>query len=147
MQTAFVIGPYGQISVEIPETWSWTASAVDEEGILSDGLYGIVLKPTNAKNGQVELSYIDNMGLCGTGMTQEELTLSGIQTLKISYDDMPGWNMFMFQNEYEHVCAISRETEGWTDEMQNELLQVLDSVSFDKTKAAGEVGQYIPLQD
>ncbi|MBO4888066.1 MAG: hypothetical protein J5589_07130 [Firmicutes bacterium] len=144
-ERASVSGPYGQISIEIPENWEWKESPIDQEGIISDsGLYGIALKPKNAEKGHVELIYVKNIGLCGTGMTQEEINLSGRKAWQIWYDDFPQWFAIRFTDDWEYIWAMQIETDGWTEEMNSEVLQMLDTVRFDKEVVSGCVGQYIP---
>ena len=43
---------------------------------MSYGLYGFILKPLEASEGQIELFCSDSFGVCGTGLKQEEMTLA-----------------------------------------------------------------------
>ena len=74
------------MSVVVPEGWTAEISAMDD-GKLTYGLYGFILKPKSADAGQVELFCSDSFGVCGTGLSQEEVTLAGYTAHVGTYDD------------------------------------------------------------
>ena len=65
---AFVTGPYGKLSLKVPETWSYEIANIEEKKLLT-GCYGIILKPNGIDNGQIEVVCADNFAVCGTGLT------------------------------------------------------------------------------
>ncbi|MBQ6469868.1 MAG: hypothetical protein IJJ50_07450 [Lachnospiraceae bacterium] len=147
---ASVSGPYGQISVNVPDTWIWKAHPVDapadEEG-LSYGLYGLTLYPALASSGRLDLFCTDSFGVCGTGLVQEEGTLAGGRAVYGTYDDHEHWDYIIFgENDpaKSSVQIVAQHTEcTWSPEMWDEAIAILDSMRFDPSKAQGGVGQFI----
>ena len=58
-------GPYGEISVILPQTWTAEAAPVDSDKMMY-GLYGLILKPVGVSEGWIELFCSDSFGVCGT---------------------------------------------------------------------------------
>ena len=136
-------GPYGQISVTVPDDWSFEAVHVDEEGLMY-GLYGLVLKPQEANGGQIELFCADSFGVCGTGLAQKDMTLAGVEAHVGTYDDHKHWDFITFGNDRHQIVAQHTGCDGWSDDMWEDALLILDSMKFDTTKTEGGIGQYIP---
>ena len=136
-------GPYGEITVEKRDGWSIEAAPVDS-GKLSYGHYGLILKPEDAKDGQIEVFCVDGFGVCGTGLETEEITLAGYTAYMGTYDDHDHWDYILIKGEKPEIVAQHTECDSWTDEMWEEALSILDTVRFNEGKTEGGIGQYIP---
>ena len=143
MTTVGIGGPYGEITVEKRDGWSIEAAPVDS-GKLSYGLYGLILKPEDAKDGQIEVFCIDGFGVCGTGLETEEMTLAGYTAYMGTYDDHEHWDYILIKGEKPEIVAQHTECDSWTDVMWEEALSILDTVRFNEGKTEGGIGQYIP---
>ena len=143
MTTVGIGGPYGEITVGKLDGWSIEGAPVDS-GKLSYGLYGLILKPEDAKNGQIEVFCIDGFGVCGTGLETEEITLAGYTAYMGTYDDHDHWDYILIKGEKPEIVAQHTECDSWTDVMWEEALSILDTVHFDEGKTEGGIGQYIP---
>ena len=143
MTTVGIGGPYGEITVGKLDGWSIEAAPVDS-GKLSYGLYGLILKPENAKEGQIEVFCMDGFGVCGTGLETEEITLAGYNAYMGTYDNHDHWDYILIKSEKPEIVAQHTECDSWTDEMWEEALSILDTVCFDEGKTEGGIGQYIP---
>ena len=143
MTTVGIGGPYGEITVGGRDGWSVEAAPVDS-GKLSYGLYGLILKPEDAKDGQIEVFCIDGFGVCGTGLETEEITLAGYTAYMGTYDDHDHWDYILIKGEKPEIVAQHTECDSWTDEMWEEALSILDTVRFNEGKTEGGIGQYIP---
>ena len=93
--TASVVGPYGQIMVYIPANWTAEASPLGS-GKLIYGLYGLILKPRDAADGQIELFCSDSFGVCGTGLSEEKQELAGYSAIVGTYDNHMHWDFIGF---------------------------------------------------
>lgn len=143
---ASIRGPYGTITVELAENWNYTASAVDEDKLYY-GLYGLILKPDQVSEGQIELTCIDGFGVCGTGLSEEQMILGGKTVYVGTYDDHEHWDFITFSENSQHGPQLVAQRIGgdtWTSDMWDEALQMMDTVRFDTGNTAGGVGQYIP---
>ena len=143
MTTVGVGGPSGEITVGKYDGWSIEAAPADS-GILRYGLYGLILKPEDAKEGQIEMFCIDGFGVCGTGLETEENTLAGYTAYMGTYDDHEHWDYILIKDEKPEIVAQHTDCDSWTDEMWEEALLILDTVRFDEEKTEGGIGQYIP---
>lgn len=140
--TASVVGPYGQISVYIPATWTAEAIPVDGDGMMF-GLYGLILKPKDAPDGQIELFCSDNFGVCGTGLTQEEKTLAGYPVHVGTFDNHAHWDFITFGSNRVQVVAQHVDCDSWSDAMWDEAWSVLDTMKYNERIKEGGVGQFI----
>ena len=143
MKTVCAGGPYGEITVVGYNGWSIEAAPVDS-GMLSYGLYGLILKPEDAKEGQIEVFCIDGFGVCGTGLETEEITLAEYTAYMGTYDDHEHWDYILIKGEKPEIVAQHTECDSWTDAMWEEALSILDTVRVNEGKTEGGIGQYIP---
>lgn len=51
-------GPYGKISISLPDGWSYEACPIDSDDLMC-GMYGIHFYPESAADGYIELVYMD----------------------------------------------------------------------------------------
>lgn len=141
--TASVVGPYGQISVYIPASWTAEAIPVGSE-VLANGLYGLALWPRNASDGQIQIIYTDMFGVCGTGLATEERKLAGDVAGIGTYDNHDHWDFITFGSGKANLVAMHTDCSSWTDNDWNDAMDILDTMKFDETVREGGVGQYIP---
>ena len=140
--TASVAGPYGQISVYIPATWTAEAAPMDSDKLMY-GLYGLILKPRDAASGQIELFCSDSFGVCGTGLSTEEKSLAGGTAHIGTYDNHTHWDFITFRSEQPQIVAQHTDCSSWTEAMWDEAMAVLDTMKFNESITEGGVGQFI----
>ncbi len=138
-----VAGPYGQISVSLPDNWSGEAVPVDE-GKLMYGLYGLIIKPVSVSEGQIEIAFMDSFGVCGTGLSGENWNLAGKKVSVGTYDNHEYWDYIIFKDEKPQIVAQHTDCDSWTEEMWDEAYGILDSFQYNEKNAEGGIGQYIP---
>lgn len=134
-------GPYGQISLSLPEGWSYEVCPVDSDSLMS-GIYGLHFYPEGAAEGYIEVAYTDSFGVCGTGLSSEETALAGCRASIGTYDNHEYWDFISFQEECEGVVALTYWVDGWWEEYGGAVLGILDTLSFDKTIREGGVYVY-----
>lgn len=133
-------GPYGQISLSLPEGWDYEACPVDSDSLIN-GLYGIHFYPKGVTEGYIELAYIDFFGVCGTGLSTEEAVIAGSKASIGTYDGHEYWDYISFQEQYEGVVALTCSVDGWWSQYGSQVLEILDTLSFDGTVKEG--GAYV----
>ena len=136
MDIPSVGGPYGEISVNVPDTWSYEPVHVDEEGLMY-GLYGLILKPIEAQEGQIELVCADNFGVCGTGLSQEEITLATVKAHVGIYDDHEHWDFITIGGGNPQIVIQHTDCDSWTDKMWDEAMTILDTMRWNTDKSEG----------
>lgn len=133
-------GPYGRISLSLPEGWEFEACPVDSDSLIS-GMYGIHFYPENEPEGFIELAYIDFFGVCGTGLESESVEVVGNPARIGTYDNHEYWDFISFQGEYEGMVALSYSVENWKPEHFSQIMDILNTLSFQPSEKEG--GAYI----
>lgn len=133
-------GPYGQLSLSLPEGWNYEACPVDSDSLIN-GLYGIHFYPEGVTEGYIELAYVDFFGVCGTGLSTEETVIAGSKASIGTYDGHEYWDYISFQGECEGVVALTNSVDGWWSQYGSQALEILDTLSFDT--AVKEGGAYV----
>ena len=137
-----IAGPYGQISVSLPDNWSGEAVPVDDDKLMY-GLYGLIIKPAGTSEGQIEIAVMDSFGVCGTGLSQENWNLAGGKVSVGTYDDHEYWDYIVFKDEKPQILAQHTDCDSWTEGMWDEAYLILDSLQYNEKNAEGGIGQYI----
>lgn len=100
--------PYARIRLTLPEGWQAEETEFDLESEAA-GEFGVVFWPEEAPEFQVSLNCYAAFGLCGTGVTIEDITLPGGQaattyteggdvlSLYLCYQDTPGNYVALYQ--------------------------------------------------
>lgn len=135
-------GPYGEISVTVPE--GWEARCVPMAlGDSIDGLYGIKLWKSAAPDSCIALAYHVFFGVCGTGLTQQELQMAGAAASVGTYSECRGWSFVRFGGENDGLVAVS-----WIREedlpVYADAFSVLNTVRLDPGKAEGGAYFFTP---
>lgn len=133
-------GPYGTISVSLPSGWSYEACSIDSDSLLY-GKYGIHFYPEEADDGYIELAYVDFFGVCGTGLVEEEATVAGNSAWIGTYDNQAYWDFISFQGELDGIVAQTFSVEEWWDDHSDQIMDILNTISFDRN--AKEGGDYV----
>ena len=127
---ASVIGPNGQIMVSIPNDWI-AEEATAENGKMSYGQSGLVLRPKDAGSGQIELFCEDGFAVCGTELFEEKIVLAGQTATVGTFDDHKHWDFIVFRFGDHRVVVQHTDCSSWSEEMWGEILTILDTLRFD----------------
>ena len=122
-------GPYGEISIALPEGWKFKACPMDSDELLS-GMYGIQFHPEGVEKGYISLVYMDFFGVCGTGLSLEHAEIAGQPVSIGTYDNHVYWDYVSFGEEYEDIVALTYWVEDWWSEYGGQALEILDTLSF-----------------
>lgn len=140
---ARVEGPYGSLSIEVPDNWKFRICDINSEDLIGER-YGIIFNPKAAKDDQIELFITDSFGVCGTGLKQEETTIGGIAARIGTYDDHKHWDYVVVGDEPPQIVATRTVCESWDDKTWQEAWQIIESLSYDPTEVTGCIWQYTP---
>ena len=133
-------GPFGAISLTVPEGWKYELCPMDSDSLLI-GDYGICFFPEDADIGFVEIAYIQSFGVCGTGLSQEEVTVAGHPAWKGTYDGHTYWDFIGFKEPMRDVVAQTCSVEGWWEGNEEAVMEILETFTFDPDVREG--GAYI----
>lgn len=138
-------GPYGQLSLSMPAGWTAEACPMDSDSLLSHGMYGICFYPKDVNEGCIELFYTDSFGVCGTGLYSEKTVIAGKDAKIGTYDGLEYWDFISFVVDEGNVIAMTHSVEDWWSEYDAQVLEILDTMSFDETIKEG--GAYVYSRD
>ncbi|MCM1263170.1 MAG: hypothetical protein NC313_10660 [Butyrivibrio sp.] len=138
-------GPYGQLSLSMPADWTAAACPMDSDSLLSYGMYGIRFYPKDVNEGCIELFYTDSFGVCGTGLYSEKTVIAGKDARIGTYDGLEYWDFISFAVDEGNVIAMTHSVEDWWSEYDAQVLEILDTMSFDETIKEG--GAYVYSRD
>lgn len=137
-------GPYGELSLSIPDGWNYETYPVDSgESIM--GMYGIRFYPEDVSNGYIELTYTDSFGVCGTGLAEEKTTVAGQSANIGTYDNHIYWDFISFREAYKGIVALTYFVDDWWEIYSAQVMDILDTLSFDP--AIKEGGAYLYSTD
>lgn len=123
-------GPYGELALTLPRKWEYELCPADR-GNLMTGMYGIRFHPEGVSEGYVELAYSDSFGVCGTGLTEEEVMLAGSEANIGTYDEQKYWDFVTFSGENDGIVARTYSVGRWWEEYGGQVMDILDTLSFD----------------
>lgn len=133
-------GPYGEISISVPEGWKFKTCPMDSDD-LTYGMYGIHFYPDGVKEGFIELAYVDSFGVCGTGLEEESITIAGDVANIGTYDYHEYWDFIAFGEKNKGIVAQTYLVKDWWGEYGDQVLDILETLSFDPD--AKEGGAYL----
>jgi hypothetical protein len=139
--TATVQGPYGSVSLTIPEGWSYTICNVDDDKLLSAD-YAIHFSPENEADEYIEVGYYSMFGVCGTGLKEEDTTLAGDSAQIGYYDGSNAWEYIHFEGANKGINAIAADNKEWEQATLEEALGILDTLVYRADEQTGTIGEY-----
>lgn len=134
-------GPYGKISISLPSGWDYELCPVDSDKLLAT-MYGIHFYPKDATEGYIEIAYEDSFGVCGTGLEEEPATIAENPANIGTYDNNAYWDFIAFKGEYEGIFALTYFVDGWWSEYGSQVMDILETLSFDRDDKEGGVYVY-----
>ena len=129
-ETASYTSGYVDMALTIPEGWQW--ESVQDKELSAEG---IRFRKTDDKAVSFELlCWRNGYGICGTGVTSEELTLSGGQMVWQHTEENNGnlWlNLSFEKTPGDYVCApVGTLTKETWDNCRDEVLAILGTAQF-----------------
>lgn len=112
----------GNISLYIPENWTYELETGDDES------YFIVIRPLY-EEGAIRVGYMPNFGVCGTGLTEKEITIAGMKAIAGYYDGSARWSFIVFP-ETDYVI-LKDGADAWWSAHAETVDQILETIVFE----------------
>lgn len=115
------------LSLIIPEGWEY---ATHETATETDDLaytFFIEFWPEGRNEGSIMFVYDKTFGVCGTGLTSEEIILGGHTGSMGTYDNNPVWTFIAFDSGY-HIWNYGADK--WWNEYGTEAMEILDTLEY-----------------
>ncbi len=128
------ISGYGKtISITIPEGWEYArvdvANAYIEYGDNPVPEYmGVCIYPKGYNQGNsLTFAYNTQFGVCGTGLTETDVTVAGLPAKMGTYDDDTMWQFISFDLEH-YVWNYGADV--WWEDYGDEAMKILDTIEY-----------------
>ena len=140
-------GPYGSITLTIPDGWEYHECSAGDDALLGSS-YGIQICPVGQK-GCVEIGYSDAFGVCGTGLEEKHETVAGADANIGYYDGSKIWSYVVFRGDNEKIVAETWGVDAWWNldatnllTYGDQVMQILDTLQYDASEQTGAIGVY-----
>ena len=140
-------GPYGSITLTIPDGWEYRACSAGDDALFGSS-YGIQICPVGQK-GCVEIGYSDAFGVCGTGLEEKHETVAGADANIGYYDGSKIWSYVVFHGDNEKIVAETWDVDAWWNldatnllTYGDQVMQILDTLQYDASEQSGAIGVY-----
>lgn len=140
-------GPYGSITLTIPDGWEYRACSAGDDALFGSS-YGIQICPVGQK-GCVEIGYSDAFGVCGTGLEEKHETVAGADANIGYYDGSKIWSYVVFHGDNAKIVAETWDVDAWWNldatnllTYGDQVMQILDTLQYDASEQTGAIGVY-----
>lgn len=111
------------LSLVIPEGWEYsTSNAMD----FSSEPF-IEFWPKGEDEGRIKFMYDENFGVCGTGLTSEEVILGGHKGSMGTYDNNSVFSFIAFDREF---VILNMGADEWWNEYGTEAMEILVTLEY-----------------
>lgn len=112
----------------IPENWTYEITYSDDE---PTSYISACLRPKTAGiEGAIVIEYVaKGFGVCGTGLSVEQIDFNGYEATKGYYDGNQLWSFVALKGDYRN-CVIMNSAKNWYEDYEDEIDLILDSVQF-----------------
>ena len=118
------------ITLQLPESWSYAVTSIDDEALDAGIAGGITFWPLGREDGKLFFGfYSDRFAVCGTGLETAELVLAGQKATVGTYDDRPLWDFISFG---EYFAVWGQNHEAWWAEYGDTAMEILNTAQFGK---------------
>lgn len=117
------------LSLIIPEGWEYATYETLEHKELSDLAYTFFIEfwPEGETQGSLLFAYDENFGVCGTGLTSEEVILGGHTGSMGTYDNDSMFSFIVFDQDY---VILNFGAANWWNEYGTEAMEILDTLEY-----------------
>lgn len=117
------------LSLIIPDGWEYATYETLEHKELSDLAYTFFIEfwPEGKTQGSLLFAYDENFGVCGTGLTSEEVILGGHTGSMGTYDNDSMFSFIVFDQDY---VILNFGADNWWNEYGTEAMEILDTLEY-----------------
>lgn len=115
------------LSLIIPDGWEY---ATHETATPTSDLaypFFIEIWPKDVNEGSILFVYDENFGVCGTGLTSEDVILGGHTGSMGTYDNNSVFSFIVFDREF---VILNMDADKWWNEYGAEAMEILDTINY-----------------
>lgn len=127
-------GEQGTLYIKIPDGWACDVCLPGDERLyMSD--YGLHIYPEGAAEGYIELGYVSDFGVCGTGLKMEDIETDGVKGHIYIYDDDASWTFIRWGNS---ITAVKYSVQSWFSEYEKQVSEIVETMRFEQPAESGD---------
>lgn len=111
----------GDLSLAIPGDWEYTLEPGEDNSLM------IALHPAGAV-GALKIGYMPYFGVCGTGLTEKQTTIAGMEANVGYYDGGKDWTFITFRVDGETYVVLKDSVGGWWSDHADTVDQILETI-------------------
>ncbi|MBQ3524522.1 MAG: hypothetical protein IJA43_08735 [Clostridia bacterium] len=117
------------LSLIVPDGWEYATYETLEHKELSDLAYTFFIEfwPEGKTQGSLLFAYDENFGVCGTGLTSEEVIFGGHIGSMGTYDNDSMFSFIVFDQDY---VILNFGADNWWNEHGTEAIEILDTLEY-----------------
>lgn len=108
---------YTNITLPIPDGWDYE---------LTDN--GIRFWPSGHADGKLHAQFSGAFGVCGTGLTCEDIMLGGYEAEQGTYDGKAVWDYIYLKNTVGDYVIMNEGADVWWDEYGDDAMDIFDRI-------------------
>ncbi len=115
------------LSLIVPDGWEY---ATHETATPTSDLaypFFIEIWPEGETQGSLLFVYDEKFGVCGTGLTSEEVILGGHAGSMGTYDNNPVFSFIVFDRDF---VVLNMDADKWWNEYGAEAMEILDTINY-----------------
>ncbi len=112
------------LSISIPEGWEYEIEEYQEGG----ANFGINFRPTDQTEGILKFHYHEFFGVCGTGLSEEIITLGEYEARQGTFDNGKVWDFISLRNEEGVYVIMNNGADHWLKEYMEEAMEILNTI-------------------
>ena len=116
------------MELQLPAGWEYEIEEYSDDA----SSFGIHFWPAGVEDGKVSLLYYGDMfGVCGTGLSAEDITFeSGLQASIGTYDNSPVWSYMVYAGTPgSYVASVRMNKEQWK-EYEDQVMEILGNAKL-----------------
>ncbi len=117
---------YGDVnmSIDIPSDWEYEIREYSPE-MESCSIY---FWPADQNEGKLNFQYSKFFGVCGTGLSEEKITVGAYEANKGTFYNAKGWSFISLITEPGAYVILSDGAGVWPEEYMEEAMEIINSI-------------------
>lgn len=115
----------GDFSVAVPDQWGVELESGE------DGSLFMLLRPP-FEDGALRVGYQPNFGVCGTGLTQKDTVIAGMDAVMGYYDGSDQWSFIVFSGPGADYVALKDGADSWWGIYGDTAMEILETLEIAK---------------
>lgn len=112
------------MSIDIPSDWEYEIREYSTE----TESCSIYFWPADRNEGKLEFQYSKFFGVCGTGLSEEKISIGKYEAYKGTYDDDKVWRFISLITEPGKYVIWRHGAVAWPEEYMDEAMEIINSI-------------------